>query len=208
MVRLQTKMGQLAPCYVGPYTVVRKNRGNSYILRDHTGALMPCNFTSIELKLISHEEVIALDADGNELKSYEIEAILNHRGPPTKREYLVRWKHFSSDFDEWVEQSQFNATETLRDYWKKLGVPYTPKKSQDLTKAPTSIETLKKNPPGSISKLMNSFSADTTDSNPSVVTNTTSSNASVPNSSKRKRQNPANPTRRSKRRLARTNKKN
>ncbi|KAI9329153.1 hypothetical protein BD770DRAFT_449717 [Pilaira anomala] len=88
MVRLQTKNGQLAPSYTGPYEVVPKNRGNAYILKDHTGTLMPRNYTSVELKPISQDEVIELDDEGNEIKHYEIEAVLNHRGPPTKREYL------------------------------------------------------------------------------------------------------------------------
>lgn len=158
MVRLQTKAGQLAPSYVGPYTVVRKNRGNSYILRDHLGCLMPRNYTSVELKLISQDEVIEVDDEGKEIKSYEVEAILNHRGTPTNREYLVRWKNYSSDWDEWINQDQFNATDTLREYWKKLGLPYKAKKSNVITNSPTSISILKNNPPGSVSKLIDSFS--------------------------------------------------
>lgn len=113
IVRLQTKAGQLAPAYNGPYTVIRKNRGNSYILRDHTGGLMPRNYTSIELKLISHDEVLELD---DEIKHHKVAAILNHRGEPTKREYLVRFKNLSSDYDESIDQDYLNATEMLREY--------------------------------------------------------------------------------------------
>jgi len=159
MVRLPTKAGQLAPAYEGPYTVVRKNQGNSYVLRDHTGAMMPRNYTSIELKLISHDEVIEVDDEGNELKSYEVEAILNHRGPYNKREYLVRWKNYSSEWDEWIHQKQFNATKLLREYWKKLGIPYKEKKSK-YTNSPTSANVLRKNPPGTISKLVESIDKD------------------------------------------------
>ena len=175
MVRLQTKAGQLAPSYVGPYSVVRKNRGNAYILRDHTGALMPRNYTSVELKLISQDEIIELDDEGNELKSYEVQAILNHRGTPTKREYLVRWKNYSSEWDEWISQDQFNATDTLRDYWKKIGIPYKPKKSNVVTNSPTSLSSLKKNPPGSVSTLINSF----TDDGSPVVPSSSTHNATT-----------------------------
>jgi hypothetical protein len=119
MVRLQTKEGQLAPAYTGPYTVIRKNRGNAYILRDHTGELMPRNYTSTKLKLVSHDEVIELDDEGNEIKHHELETILNYRGEPTEREYLVRFKNLSSDYDEWIPQDHFNATSMLRNYWKK-----------------------------------------------------------------------------------------
>jgi hypothetical protein len=119
MVRLQTKEGQLAPASTGPYTVIRKNRGNAYILRDHTGELMPRNSTSTKLKLVSHDEVIELDDEGNEIKHHELETILNYRGEPTEREYLVRFKNLSSDYDEWIPQDHFNATSMLRNYWKK-----------------------------------------------------------------------------------------
>jgi hypothetical protein len=161
MVRVQTKLGQLAPSYEGPYTIVRKNQGNSYVLRDVTGVLTPRNYTSIELKLISKDEVIELDDEGNEIKHFEIEAIINHRGDHRHREYLVRWKNYSSEWDEWVSAANINATETLRTYWKKLGVPYKPKKNAKYTYSPTSSITLKKNPPGSISQFIDSLDSDT-----------------------------------------------
>ncbi|KAG1205165.1 hypothetical protein G6F69_009499 [Rhizopus microsporus] len=145
MVRIPTKNGQLAPVYEGPYTVVRKNAGNAYILRDETGVLMPRHYTSTELKLISKEEVVELDDEGNEVKSYEIEAVINHRGPANKREYLVRWKHYSSDWDEWLTVDKFNDPNTLRTYWKNLGKPYTPPKNLKITNSPSSSEVLKTN---------------------------------------------------------------
>lgn len=198
MFRLQTKGGPLAPLYEGPYTAIKKNQGNAYVLRYHTGVLMPRNYTSTELKLISQDEVIAVDDEGNEIKSFEIEAILDHRDTPTKREYLVRWKNQSRDFDEWIAQSEFNATESLRNYWKKLGTPYKPKKSELLEIAPTTSQTLKKNPPDSISQLMNSFVAEEADTSPVVTT--------PKRSCKRRKVNPNKPSRRSKRRSTNTNK--
>ncbi|KAG1038874.1 hypothetical protein G6F43_012615 [Rhizopus delemar] len=69
---------------------------------------MPRSYTTTELKLISNEEIIELDDEGNEIQSYEVEAVLNHRGPPKNREYLVRWKNHSSEWDEWLTADKFN----------------------------------------------------------------------------------------------------
>ncbi|PHZ07668.1 uncharacterized protein RHIMIDRAFT_249137 [Rhizopus microsporus ATCC 52813] len=72
MARIPTKNGQLAPVYEGPYTVVRKNAGNV---------------------LISKEEVVELDDEGNEVKSYEIEAVINHRELANKRKPYMPTKN-------------------------------------------------------------------------------------------------------------------
>lgn len=168
MVRIPTKAGQLAPVYEGPYTVVRKNAGNAYILRDETGVLSPRAYTSVELKLISNEEVIERDDEGNEIKSYEIEAIINHRGPPKNREYLVRWKNYSSEWDEWLKIDNFNDIDFVRRYWKNLGKPYVPPKNSKPTNSPSSSLTLKNTPPGTISTLIDNFSSDN-DPSPSLA---------------------------------------
>ncbi|EIE83945.1 hypothetical protein RO3G_08655 [Rhizopus delemar RA 99-880] len=160
MVRIPNKSGQLAPAYEGPYTVVRKNKGNAYILRDETGVLMPRAYTSVELKLISNEEVIELDDEGNEIINFEIEAVINHRGPPKNREYLVRWKNYSSEWDEWLSADKFNDPNTLRNYWKNLGKKYIPPKNAPITNSPSSSELLKSTPSGTISTAMKHFSSD------------------------------------------------
>ncbi|EIE83266.1 hypothetical protein RO3G_07971 [Rhizopus delemar RA 99-880] len=169
MVRIPNKSGQLAPVYEGPYTVVRKNKGNAYILRDETGVLMPRAYTSIELKLISNEEVIELDDEGNEIINFEIEVVINHRGPPKNREYLVRWKNYSSERDEWLSADKFNDPNTLRNYSKNLGKKYIPSKNAPITNSPSSSEVLKSTPSGTISTAMKHFSSDDDENNSNLV---------------------------------------
>lgn len=135
MTRLQSSDGNLTPVYEGPYTVVRKTTGGSYVLRDDTGVLMDRNYGPYELKLVSKEEVVDSNV-GNLEKSYEVEAIMDHRGSVRNREYLVRWKHYSSDWDDWIPSNKFNDVNIIRKYWKRLGVPYKPKRNNIITNAP------------------------------------------------------------------------
>ncbi|KAG0167033.1 hypothetical protein DFQ30_006471 [Apophysomyces sp. BC1015] len=76
MVKTPTRSGKLAPIYEGPYTVIRRAQGGSYVLQDGTGALMACDYTPSELKLISQDDFVP----ANEL--YESHAIVEHKCSP------------------------------------------------------------------------------------------------------------------------------
>jgi len=62
---------KLTSRYEGPYTVVRRNAGGAYILRDGTGALLERSYAPSQLKLV-------LD-DTDESDIYEVEKIITHR---------------------------------------------------------------------------------------------------------------------------------
>ncbi|KAJ8651513.1 hypothetical protein O0I10_012926 [Lichtheimia ornata] len=113
MVRVQSRGSKLAPAYEGPYTVLRKTQGGTYVLQDETGALMSRNYVPSELKLISQDDVVPID------ELYEVEAILNHRGQPGKRQYLVRWKGYGEDEDSWLDPDAFTDPDFILQYWKR-----------------------------------------------------------------------------------------
>ncbi|EIE80560.1 hypothetical protein RO3G_05265 [Rhizopus delemar RA 99-880] len=115
MVRDREQYNSLSPVYKGPYRVVRQVQGGAYILRDVDETLMSRNYSPEELKLISQDEIIPKD------ELYEIEAIINHRGEPGNREYLVRWKNYSKDDDSWLTAEAFTDPESINIYWRKLG---------------------------------------------------------------------------------------
>ena len=46
---------------------------------------------------------------------YEIEGIKGHRGQPTNRQYLIRWKGYTPDYDTWEPRNNIHP-ETIRDY--------------------------------------------------------------------------------------------
>lgn len=137
MVRIETKNAQLMPSYTGPYLVVCQSRNGGYVLRDETGVLMPRDYPASELKAVSRDELVELTGSSKE-KSYEVEAVIDHRGEGKTTEYLVRWKNYSSDWDDWLTINDFNDHEIVRKYWSRLGKPYVPKKNNVITNMPPS----------------------------------------------------------------------
>ncbi|KAG1486913.1 hypothetical protein G6F46_014862 [Rhizopus delemar] len=74
MAKVPTMTGSLNPVYDGPYTVIRKTRGGSYVLQDEMGLLMSRDYTPSELKPIDLHNI---NEDNEEV--YEIEGIVDHR---------------------------------------------------------------------------------------------------------------------------------
>jgi hypothetical protein len=191
MIKLPGKAPQLSPSYVGPCKVVRQTRGGSYLLRDETGTLMPRDYAPYELKSVSKEEII--QGDSKTEKSYEVEAIIDHRGKEGQHEYLVRWKNYSSDWDDWLKPEMFNDTEIIRKYWKRLGAPHKPKKGNVITNAPPSIpkhnDLSEKVHLGTVARIYNGIEMDIDDLFPDEAPSSSSSSSSLPKKRKYKCRN-------------------
>jgi transposase InsO family protein len=100
---------KLSPRYEGPYTVVRRTTGGSYVLKDATGEELGRNFAPSQLKLV-------LD-DFEATDTYVVEKILNHRqGPGGGMEYRVKWKGYKEE--TWEPQENFIERKCITDYWK------------------------------------------------------------------------------------------
>ena len=79
-----------------------------------TGALLSRNSLPDHLKLISY-------APDSSSQSYEVQAILNHRGNYNSCEYLVKWKN-SSFKDAWIKHTDFDDLDIIRRYWKRRSI--------------------------------------------------------------------------------------
>jgi hypothetical protein len=114
MVRLDRRAGKLAPIYEGPYTVVRRNQGGSYELKDEQNQLLHRNYTPSELKIVN------IDESSIENEYFEIEDIRDHRGPPGNREYLVKWLSYGERENTWQKADDFSDPTIIDKYWKKF----------------------------------------------------------------------------------------
>ena len=96
--------------YQGPFTTVRANTSNSYILKDSLGNLLLKPVPLNQIKVIMAE-------NWNEDSSHgEINGIINHRGNGQNLEYLVAWKEGGAD---WIPAENILTKRTVNKYWKR-----------------------------------------------------------------------------------------
>ena len=103
--------GKFEPVYVGPYQVASKSRHGAITLMSPTGAILPRVVRPHHLKFVSGPSKSFME------QTYEVESIMDHRGPPGNREYLVRWVGFSPAEDSWEPENNIHTDECVRAYW-------------------------------------------------------------------------------------------
>jgi hypothetical protein len=54
---------------------------------------------------------------------------MDHRGEGSDAEYLVKWMGFGHKDDSWVKIDDFNGTEMIDKYWKKVRARKRPRKA-------------------------------------------------------------------------------
>jgi transposase InsO family protein len=114
MVRDETRNDKVTPRYEGPFTVVRRNQGGAYVLRNalQEEFVRPPNV----LKLVHHD----LRIPGLPGVAAEVDKILDHKEVGEETHYLVHWRKQPSSLDEWVPHSEFNDLGPILKYHKIL----------------------------------------------------------------------------------------
>ena len=114
MVRDPARKSKCEPKYLGPFTVLRRTKGKSYVLLDHvTEELFPRDVPPDQLKLVTRQA-----SKANSELHYQIEAVINHRGKPAEREYLLKWKNPELG-TSWEPIQNFDGMATITNYWKR-----------------------------------------------------------------------------------------
>ena len=76
-----TPLSKLAPRYLGPYKVVRKTKGGSYVLSDATGNLLKRNFPPDQLKPAFNQKLTT---------EFYVEKLMNFKTENEKDYFKVR----------------------------------------------------------------------------------------------------------------------
>ena len=66
----------------------------------------------------------------HDVESIVVDNIIQHRGGPTRREYLVKWKHLDSSHNSWEPASIFDDISVITQYWNSLPSAYTHRSSR------------------------------------------------------------------------------
>ena len=115
MMRDARRESKWDPVYEGVFTVVRRNRGGAYVLKDKLGEIIKRTVPADHLKLIKRR--------GDEVRidnpSYEIERVTKHRYKGSRSEYFVIWKDKNLR-PGWEPVENIDDINIIKQYWKKI----------------------------------------------------------------------------------------
>jgi transposase InsO family protein len=109
MAKDELRTAKAQPRYLGPFLVIRRNRGGAYILQDAAGNALKRAPEALKQVTINREF-------GD---SANVERVMDHRGHRHEREYLVKWQGLDSSHNSWVKVKDFDNQAGIQNYWKK-----------------------------------------------------------------------------------------
>ena len=97
--------------YKGPYTIIRRDENDNYILKDSTGTEVDDKFPLSKLKIAN------LKANQD---STEVEKILDHKTVKNKLRFLVKWKNQDKSNNSWEPESNLDSKILINKYWESI----------------------------------------------------------------------------------------
>ena len=123
MIKDINRASSLEPRFIGPYTVVRKNRRGTYQLKDQRNVIL---HRAVPISQIKRCGAGALTNATGELVEDEkvqprfvVKDILKHRKIDGVTTYLVRWEGYDDEHNSWEPASVFDDAATLTNYHRK-----------------------------------------------------------------------------------------
>lgn len=111
-----TRKSTWNPIFEGPFTIIRKNKGGAYILREKVDEVLTRYIPPDQLKLVMRSG----DKTVIEPTSYKIDKITKHRTTRQgKFEYWVTWKDKSIG-PGWEPVENFDDVNCIKKYWKTV----------------------------------------------------------------------------------------
>ena len=95
MLKDPTRTNKHPPVWNGPYRVVRQKTGGTYTLQCVDNSFYHREPPRDHLKVIDARADLPLD------DVYFVERILDHKGAPNKRFFLIKWLNFPSSDNSW-----------------------------------------------------------------------------------------------------------
>ena len=128
-------MAKSDPICAGSYTVKWKTQGDSYVLVDVTGAFLPKDVPPSHIKIIC-QEIPSTKID--QLGSFEVEAVLHHKGTQDNYLHRARWKGCNEEYETWEPASYFYDCTPIRKYWARCNEREPSQGDNLVSKTPTS----------------------------------------------------------------------
>lgn len=148
LVMLDNPFGT-TPRRVGPFLVVRRNRGLTYTLQDLNRRILERHFPVSQLSFVASTTTPLTTPSGGVLNTSKatrvVTSLMQHRkrsGSANELEYLGRWDDHPAATDSWITAAQCPA-ELLVDYWKRV----RPAKNTTTRKKPPAPLRRKRAPP-------------------------------------------------------------
>ena len=117
---------KFAPKQEGPFTITKVLSPIVYQLRlpktwkihpvFHASLLSPYRVNEVHGKNFPAPPPDLINGE----EEYEIEKIICHRGAPSSRSFLIRWKGYSAEEDSWIPERDLKNAKSALTLYKKL----------------------------------------------------------------------------------------